>query len=43
MPDPLSLNYLPTLPRRRDWRVGCAGAGFNPVATASRTVETAGA
>lgn len=27
MPD-LSLNYLPTLPRRRDWRIGCAGAGF---------------
>lgn len=26
-PDP-PLNYLPTLPRRRDWRIGCAGAGF---------------
>jgi predicted dehydrogenase len=24
----LSLNYLPRLPRRRDWRIGCAGAGF---------------
>jgi hypothetical protein len=56
MPDPLSLNYLPTLPRRKDWRIGCAGAGFimrdchlvayrnagfNPVAIASRRVETA--
>lgn len=56
MSDPLSLNYLPTLPRRRDWRIGCAGAGFimrdchlvayrsagfNPVAVASRKVETA--
>src|SRR5205085_4540567 len=32
MPPPLaadlSLNYLPRLPRRRDWRIGCAGAGF---------------
>lgn len=27
MPD-LSLGYLPQLPRRRDWRIGCAGAGF---------------
>ena len=27
MPD-LSLDYLPTLPRHRDWRIGCAGAGF---------------
>jgi len=27
MPD-LALNYLPTLPRRRDWRIGCLGAGF---------------
>jgi predicted dehydrogenase len=27
VPD-LSLDYLPTLPRRRDWRIGCAGAGF---------------
>src|SRR5213078_531573 len=26
-PDP-PLNYLPTLPRRKDWRIGCAGAGF---------------
>jgi predicted dehydrogenase len=24
----LSLNYLPRLPRRKDWRIGCAGAGF---------------
>src|SRR5262245_3228996 len=24
----LSLNYLPRLPKRRDWRLGCAGAGF---------------
>ncbi|HET6572026.1 MAG TPA: Gfo/Idh/MocA family oxidoreductase [Fimbriiglobus sp.] len=24
----LSLNYLPRLPRRTDWRIGCAGAGF---------------
>lgn len=23
-----SLNYLPKLPRREDWRIGCAGAGF---------------
>jgi len=23
-----SLNYLPTLPRRKDWRIGCVGAGF---------------
>ena len=22
------LSYLPTLPRRRDWRIGCVGAGF---------------
>ncbi len=30
MPDTpdLALNYLPTLPRRKDWRIGCAGAGF---------------
>src|SRR5438552_1761042 len=26
--DELALNYRPTLPRRRDWRIGCAGAGF---------------
>src|SRR3954471_13936883 len=25
---PLSLDYLPRLPSRRDWRIGCAGAGF---------------
>jgi len=24
----LALNYLPRLPRRKDWRIGCAGAGF---------------
>ena len=24
----LELNYLPKLPRRRDWRIGIAGAGF---------------
>jgi predicted dehydrogenase len=24
----LSLDYLPRLPRRRDWRIGCIGAGF---------------
>ena len=24
----LDLNYMPTLPRRMDWRIGCAGAGF---------------
>src|SRR5881409_3376984 len=24
----LALDYLPRLPRRRDWRVGCIGAGF---------------
>jgi predicted dehydrogenase len=24
----LALNYLPKLPRRKDWRIGCAGAGF---------------
>ena len=23
-----ALNYLPRLPKRRDWRIGCAGAGF---------------
>src|SRR5438309_6258372 len=22
------LDYLPRLPRRKDWRIGCAGAGF---------------
>lgn len=52
----LSTAHLPTLPRRRDWRIGCAGggfimadchlvayrnAGFNPVAIASRSTETA--
>src|SRR3954467_12030503 len=24
----LTLNYRPILPRRRDWRIGCLGAGF---------------
>ncbi len=24
----LALDYLPRLPKRRDWRIGCAGAGF---------------
>jgi predicted dehydrogenase len=24
----LSLDYLPRLPKRKDWRIGCAGAGF---------------
>src|ERR1700751_1082766 len=24
----LALNYLPRLPRRRDFRIGCLGAGF---------------
>src|SRR2546423_492372 len=24
----LSLDYLPRLPRRQDWRIGCIGAGF---------------
>ena len=24
----LGLNYRPVLPRRRDWRIGCVGAGF---------------
>src|SRR5437588_537540 len=24
----LKLNYLPRLPRRKDWRIGCIGAGF---------------
>src|SRR6476620_1662076 len=24
----VSLNYRPSLPRRKDWRIGCAGAGF---------------
>ena len=24
----LALNYLPRMPKRRDWRIGCAGAGF---------------
>jgi predicted dehydrogenase len=24
----LSLDYLPQMPKRRDWRIGCVGAGF---------------
>src|SRR5687767_5548156 len=24
----LQLDYLPRLPRRKDWRIGCVGAGF---------------
>lgn len=24
----LSLDYLPRLPKRRDWRIGCVGSGF---------------
>src|SRR5215203_3954935 len=24
----LGLNIRPTLPRRKDWRIGCVGAGF---------------
>src|SRR5437660_2874622 len=24
----LTLDYLPRLPKRRDWRIGCVGAGF---------------
>src|SRR5450755_4593109 len=24
----LRLDYLPRLPRRKDWRIGCIGAGF---------------
>jgi predicted dehydrogenase len=52
----LSLDYLPRLPRRKDYRIGCIGsgfimrdchlvayrqAGFNPLAIASRNLETA--
>ncbi|MCU0702897.1 MAG: Gfo/Idh/MocA family oxidoreductase [Fimbriiglobus sp.] len=52
----LASAHRPTLPRRKDWRIGCAGggfimadchlvayrnAGFNPVAIASRTQDTA--
>src|ERR1700688_2363623 len=28
MPIVMDLNYLPRLPRRQDWRIGCIGAGF---------------
>jgi predicted dehydrogenase len=28
MPLNLSLDHLPRLPRRQDWRIGCVGAGF---------------
>jgi predicted dehydrogenase len=28
MSDLLSLGHLPRMPNRRDWRIGCAGAGF---------------
>lgn len=28
LPPELALDYLPRLPKRRDWRIGCAGAGF---------------
>jgi predicted dehydrogenase len=53
---PLSLDYVPRLPARLDWRIGCIGAGFimrdchlvayrnagfNPVAIASRKIDTA--
>src|ERR1700730_3654735 len=24
----MQLSYLPRLPRRKDWRIGCVGAGF---------------
>lgn len=56
MPLDLNLDYLPRLPKRKDWRIGCIGAGFimrdchlvayrqagfNPIAIASRKIETA--
>jgi len=28
IPSPIELNIRPVLPRRKDWRIGCAGAGF---------------
>jgi predicted dehydrogenase len=28
LPPEFALEYLPRLPKRRDWRIGCAGAGF---------------
>jgi predicted dehydrogenase len=54
--DSVVASIHPRLPNRRDWRIGCAGAGFimadchlvayrnagfNPVAIASRNVQTA--
>jgi predicted dehydrogenase len=27
-PPTIALNHLPTLPNRKDWRIGCVGAGF---------------
>ncbi len=28
MPIDMNVNYLPRLPKRKDWRIGCIGAGF---------------
>jgi predicted dehydrogenase len=28
MPENMTLNFLPKLPRRMDWRIGCIGSGF---------------
>src|SRR5215210_3490134 len=56
IPMTLSLDHAPRLPRRKDFRIGCLGAGFimrdchlvayrqagfNPVAVASRSPDTA--